>query len=267
VILVWGYVGWRHARGWNAELQDGRANYFRSFKSGILSTLYVIWLNILISLPVLGIIALLEEDFHLQLRTGALHVLGLFLIGLAWFWVGRRLFFPRCETTFGGPELLQASRHKNVIRETTPGSLLDNAGPPETSGAGAVTGEGTIERTPLLQLAAEASRLGEYPLLYTYFDDFNEIRQAWQQGRCEVARHQSDCRSRGLSVNEIITNEDLFLELYGNGLAWIRFTDGIALRRDLEKFYWHWAVHPEERVSTEIKRVVKAMRLRYGLIQ
>ncbi|MCU0915057.1 MAG: hypothetical protein MUC88_10905, partial [Planctomycetes bacterium] len=50
VILVWGYVGWRHARGWNAELQDGRANYFRSFKSGILSTLYVIWLNILISL-------------------------------------------------------------------------------------------------------------------------------------------------------------------------------------------------------------------------
>jgi len=112
VIFVWAYVGWRHARGWNAESPCRKANYFGSFTSGVLSTLYLVWLNVLISLPVLGMFAFVDEDMNLQLRAGAMSASLLLLVAFVWFWAGRSLFFPWCERAFGRLRSQQVNHHK-----------------------------------------------------------------------------------------------------------------------------------------------------------
>jgi hypothetical protein len=129
------------------------------------------------------------------------------------------------------------------------------------------------------------SSLKQFPLLYLYFDNFEEITKAWQKGCFEAARHDSDIRSRGFSLDEIMKNEGVFLELYRNKLLRLRLSDGTELRRDVEEDYWDRIVHPEkysdeasfgpdtnpeliarmkelhERIDDELK----AIKLRYGL--
>jgi len=105
------------------------------------------------------------------------------------------------------------------------------------------------------------SRLKDYPLLYLYFS----------------------CR---FSLDKIMRDENLFLELYKNNLVRLKLWDGTVLVRDEEEFYWDGVKHPEKhsffpsnpdvpdlagrqemyrREFALFARVVEAIKLRYGL--
>lgn len=133
------------------------------------------------------------------------------------------------------------------------------------------------------------SSLKEFPLLYLYFDDFSEITKAWQEGSFEAARHDSNIRSKEFSLDKIMKDENLFLDLYKRNLLRLKLNDSTDLRRDSEEDYWDRVIHPEkylekipfsptlsdktrQEISAEIKRLdklievkVNAIKLRYGL--
>jgi len=127
------------------------------------------------------------------------------------------------------------------------------------------------------------SRLKEYPLLYLYFDDFREIARAWSKAHFEAARHDSDIRSCRFSLDQIMKDENLFLELYNNKLVRLKLWDGTVLRRDVEESYWDRVTHPEKytdevshlrnpdliasrkRLLKKINAVVRGIMLRYGM--
>ncbi len=133
------------------------------------------------------------------------------------------------------------------------------------------------------------SRLKEYPLLYLYFDDFDEISIAGNKGYFEVARHDSDIRSCRFSPEEIMRDENLFLELYKNNLVRLRLWDGTELIRSEEELYWDEVKHPGKLASrfgfpdnrnvpdlagqqegyrkdmARIAEMVEAIKSRYGL--
>jgi hypothetical protein len=130
---------------------------------------------------------------------------------------------------------------------------------------------------------APDSKLKEYPLLYLYFDNFDDITTSWNKKHFEAARHDSDIRSCRFSLDEIMRDENLFLELYTSKLVRLRLWDGTVLVRDEEEFYWDRIKHPEKykdevshlrrseliehrkRLLKEIDAVVAAIKLRYGL--
>ncbi len=114
VIFLWAYVGWRHAKGWNAQLQDGKSNYFNSFNSGVLSTLYLIWLNILISLPLVSLWAVIDGYMNSQLQAGIMFASLWLLVAFAWFWVGRNFIFSWCERAFGRLRTQQVNQNEKV---------------------------------------------------------------------------------------------------------------------------------------------------------
>lgn len=106
---------------------------------------------------------------------------------------------------------------------------------------------GDRQRTPARKTAiGPDSSLKDYPLLYLYFDDFAEIRRAWQAGTIEAARHDADSRSSRYSVEKIMNDEDAFLRLYADNLVRVMLPDGTQLRRDSEMKYWDQALHPAE---------------------
>jgi len=133
------------------------------------------------------------------------------------------------------------------------------------------------------------SRLKEYPLLYLYFDNFDEISIARKKRYLEVARHDSDIRSCRFSPDEIMRDENLFLELYENNLVRLRLRDGTELIRSEEELYWDEAKHPGKLLNrfpfpdnadvpdlagrqklyrkhmVKIAKIVEAIKLRYGL--
>lgn len=127
------------------------------------------------------------------------------------------------------------------------------------------------------------SRLKEYPLLYLYFDDFSEITRGWNNSHFKTARHDSDIRSCRFSLDQIMNDENLFLELYKNRLVRLKLWDGTVLVRDDEEFYWDRVTHPEKytdevshlrnpvliasrtKLLKEMGAVVETIKLRYGL--
>ncbi|HSV26432.1 MAG TPA: hypothetical protein VLH60_00930, partial [Sedimentisphaerales bacterium] len=127
------------------------------------------------------------------------------------------------------------------------------------------------------------SRLKEYPYLYLYFDDFDEIRIAWNESGFEAARHDADIRSCPFSLEEIMRDENLFLRLYMNNLIRLRLWDGTVLCREEEEFYWDRANRPDKyadelshlsdpaiiaetkKLLKKIDNVVAAIRVRHGL--
>lgn len=132
------------------------------------------------------------------------------------------------------------------------------------------------------------SSLKGFPLLYLYFDDFSEITKAWQERSFEAARHDSNIRNKEYSLDKIMKDENLFLDLYKRNPLRLKLNDGTDLRRDSEEDYWDRAIHPEkylekipfsptcsdktrQEISAEIKRLdklievrVNAIKLRYG---
>jgi len=124
----------------------------------------------------------------------------------------------------------------------------------------------------------EASSLKEFPLLYLYFDNFSEIEQAERSGQLQVAIHANDRRSRSYSVEQVITNEKLFLSLYRDHLLRVRLDDGFEIFRSVEEHYWDRTVNPEKysdelrspdagirQLREQIDVHVNAIRKRYGL--
>lgn len=129
------------------------------------------------------------------------------------------------------------------------------------------------------------SQLKKYPLLYLYFDNFEEIASDWDKKYFQAAMHEGDIRSCKFSLDDIMKNENIFLELYKNGLVRIRLWDGTMLVRNEEDFYFDRATHPERYIDEishlhdpaiikerkillkKIGAVVDALKLRYGLIK
>lgn len=133
------------------------------------------------------------------------------------------------------------------------------------------------------------SSLKEFPLLYLYFDDFSEITKVWQKGYLEAARHENDINSSRFSLQEIMTNENLFLDLYKKNLLRLKLNDGTLLKRDSEENYWDKVIHPEKyldklqfsstlsdekkqellaeisRLEKEMNITIEAIKLRYDL--
>jgi hypothetical protein len=106
LIFIWAYTGWRHAKGWNIQPTGWikELNYFASFGSGVLSTLYLIWFNVLISIPVAFAFKIIRvRDFYTAeeaptqdiLLFGFLVGFVWFLVGLVWFWLGRKFLLSR----------------------------------------------------------------------------------------------------------------------------------------------------------------------------
>jgi len=123
-------------------------------------------------------------------------------------------------------------------------------------------------------------------LLYLYFDNFDEITSAWNKGYFEVGMDDIDIQTHqsiGYSLDEIMSDENIFLRLYKHKLVRLRLWDGTVLLRDDEDFYWDRVTHPEKykdeishlrnpeiiawrkKTLKQIDAVVEAMKLRYGL--
>lgn len=128
-----------------------------------------------------------------------------------------------------------------------------------------------------------ASSLKTHPLLYLYFDDFDELEGAARRGHLQIAIHDADPRSRDFCIEDVLADEELLLRLYSLDLLRVRFPDGTELFRSAERAYWEMALHPEqdaEKLSEirdpdlrmayaenlqAIEPTLQAMRLRYGL--
>lgn len=125
------------------------------------------------------------------------------------------------------------------------------------------------------------SRLKDFPLLYLYFDNFTEITRAWKKGNFEVAKHDSDVRSCRFSLEQIMEDENLFLDLYKKDLLQLKLHDDTHIVKDDEDLYWDRVTHPEKyqkqswrnkelaeigiKLEEEIAAKVESIKLRYGL--
>jgi len=129
------------------------------------------------------------------------------------------------------------------------------------------------------------SNLRGYPLLYLYFDDFQEIISAWNKSYFELWKHESDIRSCKYLREEIMQDEKLFLELYKNNLVRLRLWDGTELFKDIEENYLDRIKNsakyanelsfksdsdPElitmmKELRNEIDKKLNAIKLRYGI--
>lgn len=80
------------------------------------------------------------------------------------------------------------------------------------------------------------SSLREFPLLYLYFDDFEELLAAVKTGAIEVGL-SSSMRSAGITIYRAFTNERAFMTLYRGGSISLRLPDRTWLNRDSEDGY------------------------------
>lgn len=127
------------------------------------------------------------------------------------------------------------------------------------------------------------SSIKKYPLLYLYFDNFEEITENWQNGNFEAARDIDIVRVSNLSLDQVMHDEVLFIYLYENNLLRIKLHDGTCIFKKEEDFYWEQVEHLNENPSfssnpdpefqeyhrnlmASVARVVEAIKLRYGLI-
>ena len=122
--------------------------------------------------------------------------------------------------------------------------------------------------------------LREFPLLYLYFDYFQEIDAAEKDQLILVAVYD-----KVYPLGEVLKNEELFLDLYRHDLLRVKIGDTREIFRSVEKEYWEQARAPDksEAAAThipdgpirrdeylrlqreEIAPVVAAIRKRYAL--
>jgi len=122
------------------------------------------------------------------------------------------------------------------------------------------------------------SSLQSFPLLYAYFDDFEEIKRMASMGSLLIALHASDPRSCSFNIEQVLSDESLFLRLYADNLLRVKLSDGFEIFRRIEEYYWDEALHPEEytdemfsedewrrNLRKQIDVHVNAIRMRYGI--
>ena len=119
------------------------------------------------------------------------------------------------------------------------------------------------------------SSIKDFPLLYLYFDDFAEIKRAWEDDLFEAAREETDIRSKKFALNEIMTNEELFVDLYKNDLLRLRLNGRTDIWHEIGQLYWEDVIHsesssPEQSGKKEVEQdesiqaIVKRIKTRYG---
>lgn len=89
------------------------------------------------------------------------------------------------------------------------------------------------------------SSLKEFPLLYLYFDNFAEIRNAAKQGAFDVGMIRSYEGIGDYRFEGILADEERFLDFYRNGALRLRLNDGTILSKKYEKMYWDRVENPE----------------------
>lgn len=134
------------------------------------------------------------------------------------------------------------------------------------------------------------SSLKEFPLLYLYFDNFAEIRNAAKQGAFDVGMIRSYEGIGDYRFEGILADEERFLDFYRNGALRLRLNDGTILSKKQEKMYWDRVENPEnykqeppevhsdiharnraeswaelKRLDYEINAKVEAIKRRYGM--
>jgi tetratricopeptide (TPR) repeat protein len=94
LLFVYAYSGWIYTKSWNFQVKENISNYFTSFRGGLLITSYLIWLNILISFPIIAIFTIVLSYIDSELLRGI--IIGLFWLlgGAIWFWLGRIFLLP-----------------------------------------------------------------------------------------------------------------------------------------------------------------------------
>jgi len=125
------------------------------------------------------------------------------------------------------------------------------------------------------------SSLRKFPLLYLYFDTFDEISKAWKQGNLEAALHDSDYRCKDYSLDEVMVNEELFLNLYESDLIRLK-QDSVTVFRDVERRLIDRITQPEkysggpgditdpefiksyEENRKVVDELIEAIKIRYG---
>ena len=102
------------------------------------------------------------------------------------------------------------------------------------------------------------SRLREFPLLYLYFDDFEELRAAVQTGDIEMSIPKT-MHAAGITIERAFASEEGFTVLYrGNAVA-LRLPDGTILRRSDEKPIVHWDETLEQAIAACTPESAKQM--------
>jgi len=113
------------------------------------------------------------------------------------------------------------------------------------------------------------SRLKKYPLLYLYFDNFDEITMAYKEGAIyslQLADNYPLRRERIYKItgffehpadremlspmkkenlDKIMADENAFLELYEAGLLRLKLSNDEILRKDDGDYYWDRIIHSE----------------------
>ncbi|MHC4266031.1 MAG: hypothetical protein ACYSUK_08870 [Planctomycetota bacterium] len=140
---------------------------------------------------------------------------------------------------------------------------------------------GSIIALPPKTTIGPDSSIKDLPLLYLYFDDFAEIARAWESGLFEAARDDTDIRSKKFSLNEIMKNKELFIELYKNNLLRLRLNERTDIWYEIGQLYWDDVIHPEKFSSEthsgkqspagqaepdkSVKAIVEKIKIRYGM--
>lgn len=95
LLPIWAYAGWRYAKSWNVQIRNNMPNYFSTFDAGVVSTSYVVWLNILISFPVVSVFTILNAKAAGDMSKGIVFALLWLAGGFLWFYiVGRGFILP-----------------------------------------------------------------------------------------------------------------------------------------------------------------------------
>lgn len=93
--VIWAYAGWRYAKSWNVQTEKLGLNFYGSYDAGIVATTYVVWLNILVSLPVVAIFTAVYKFIDGEISKGIFLGLAWIIGSLLWYFlVGRLIIIP-----------------------------------------------------------------------------------------------------------------------------------------------------------------------------
>lgn len=122
------------------------------------------------------------------------------------------------------------------------------------------------------------SSLKEFPLLYLYFDYFHEIDKCEEEGQLRIAIYDEF-----MSLEQVLENEKIFLDLYRRNLLRVKLSNGTELFKSEEEEYWQSATDPSKkdeklaampeghvkddmiRLQAEIDKTVDAIKKRYSI--
>jgi tetratricopeptide (TPR) repeat protein len=84
-----------------------------------------------------------------------------------------------------------------------------------------------------------------YPLLAIYFDNMEEVRRAYTQGCIALAKNSANIAIKKFSLENIVQDDNLFINLYKSKQIRIMVSDGKELGRETEESYLKYIANPD----------------------